>query len=255
MRIDIRLHAPQRALVLPVHYNHLIQAAIYRHLDEALATWLHDEGFRFEKRLFKLFTFSRLYARNRRFDSERRELHLQGSVHLRIGTMHHDFMLSFIKHLMQNPKMRLGSQVCTVMDVEMERYTFPEGPAKVRALSPLTVYSTEEINGRKKTRFYTPFEEAFNRGIRDNLLRKARAFWGQTVELPPLSEVVIRPLKVEKRDQVIASYKGFWIKGWMGIYEINLPQPYFDLAYCAGLGAKNAQGFGMVKLCCSSHSN
>ena len=36
------------------------------------------------------------------------------------------------------------------------------------------------------------------------------------------------------------------IKGWTGLYEVNLPEPYFRLAYDARLGSKNAQGFGMV---------
>jgi CRISPR-associated endoribonuclease Cas6 len=38
------------------------------------------------------------------------------------------------------------------------------------------------------------------------------------------------------------------IKGWTGLYEVKLPEPYFRLAYDAGLGSKNAQGFGMVEV-------
>jgi CRISPR-associated endoribonuclease Cas6 len=30
------------------------------------------------------------------------------------------------------------------------------------------------------------------------------------------------------------------------LYEVNLPEPYFWLAYDAGFGSKNAAGFGMV---------
>ncbi len=235
-------------LALPVHYNHMIQAVIYRHLDEALAEWLHDEGFRFEKRLFKLFTFSRLYGRRRVFDAERGEIRWRGPVHLRIGSMHHDFMLSFAKHLMRKPRVRLGWSTCEVVEVAVERYSVPSGPVRVQAVSPITVYHTEEVEGRRRTHYYTPFDAAFNEGIRKNLLRKARAFMGEGVALPALPEEVIRPIRVRERDQVVARYKNFWIKGWMGVYELHLPADYFDLAYCAGLGSKNAQGFGMVRL-------
>ena len=36
------------------------------------------------------------------------------------------------------------------------------------------------------------------------------------------------------------------IKGCTDLYEVKLPEPYFRLAYEAGFGAKNAQGFAMV---------
>jgi CRISPR-associated endoribonuclease Cas6 len=44
----------------------------------------------------------------------------------------------------------------------------------------------------------------------------------------------------------VLNFKGTVIKGWTGLYEVKLPEPYFRLAYDAGLGAKNAQGFGCV---------
>jgi hypothetical protein len=56
----------------------------------------------------------------------------------------------------------------------------------------------------------------------------------------------VKPRKVGKTDQQILNFKGFWIKGWTGLYEAKLPDPYFRLAYDAGLGSKNSQGFGMV---------
>jgi len=51
---------------------------------------------------------------------------------------------------------------------------------------------------------------------------------------------------VSNRNLVVANFKGTWIKGWTGLYELNLPEPYFTIAYDTGLGAKNSQGFGMV---------
>ena len=46
----------------------------------------------------------------------------------------------------------------------------------------------------------------------------------------------------------IIRFKGTVIKGWMGTFEVRLPEPYFTLAYEAGLGAKNSQGFGMIQV-------
>ena len=53
---------------------------------------------------------------------------------------------------------------------------------------------------------------------------------------------------VSKRNEAIVNFKGTWVKGWMGLYELSLPEPFFTLAYNAGLGSKNSQGFGMVEV-------
>ena len=50
-------------IVLPIQYNHIIQAMIYSILDDELAHFLHEKGFQTEKRTFKMFTFSRLKGR------------------------------------------------------------------------------------------------------------------------------------------------------------------------------------------------
>ena len=46
----------------------------------------------------------------------------------------------------------------------------------------------------------------------------------------------------------ITRYGAAPVKGWTGIYELDLPEPFFLLAYDAGLGSKNPQGFGMVEV-------
>ena len=55
-----------------------------------------------------------------------------------------------------------------------------------------------------------------------------------------------RALKVSNKDAKIVYYRDFVIKGWLGIYEIEGDPRLLKLAYSAGLGAKNSQGFGMI---------
>jgi CRISPR-associated endoribonuclease Cas6 len=52
---------------------------------------------------------------------------------------------------------------------------------------------------------------------------------------------------VGKQDLRILKYRETVIKAWTGIYELDLPEPFFLLAYESGLGSKNSQGFGMVE--------
>jgi CRISPR-associated endoribonuclease Cas6 len=82
--------------------------------------------------------------------------------------------------------------------------------------------------------------------MKSALGRKAKALeWTAEVD-EDLRGAYVKPYKVKMADQKILDFKGTVIKGWTGLYEVKLPEPYFRLAYDAGFGAKNAQGFGMV---------
>ncbi len=50
------------------------------------------------------------------------------------------------------------------------------------------------------------------------------------------------------KDKVIAKYKGFYLDGWKGRYKLKGKRKYLNFLYQVGLGAKNAQGFGMFKV-------
>lgn len=243
MRIKLHLR-PRDPLFLPIHYHPILQGVIYRNLDEALATWYHERGYAYHRRRFKLFTFSRLFARNRLFDRENGKIVFVGTVHFHVGAVDTEFLESFASFLVRKGKIRMGRQVCDVVGVEVEVPPPHARPVRVRTLSPVTVYRTHEsASGKRKTRFYHPEEKEFAELVLGNLERKARALWGKA---PPLEEAWIRPVRVGK--QVITYFKGTLIKAWDGKFEVNLPEPYFRLMLDAGLGAKNAQGFGMVEV-------
>ena len=249
MRISITLDPERGILRLPVHYHHLIQGMIYSGLDKALAQWLHGEGFRHGKRHFKLFTFSRLLSRKRSFDPLTRFIEFHGRVTLKIGAMDSQVLESLVLHLVREPEVILNETLCRLLSVEVEIPPQVQGPVRVRALSPITVYSTLfTAEGKKKVYYYCPWEEDFSQKVLENLRRKAQAYYGKGEGLPSLDGSYIKPLKVSKRNEAIVNFKGTWVKGWMGLYELSLPEPFFTLAYNAGLGSKNSQGFGMVEV-------
>lgn len=65
MRIRFDFELPGGKITLPIHYNYLVQAMIYKSISERLADFLHTRGFVYEKRQFKLFTFSKLFGEYR----------------------------------------------------------------------------------------------------------------------------------------------------------------------------------------------
>lgn len=248
MRISFVLQPEHGALTVPIHYNHLIQGAIYRNLDESLAEWLHSEGYVHGKRRFKLFTFSRLLSKTCRYDPSSKTLQIKGPFTLKIGSLDVDFLESLVLHVVKKGGLRLNGINCAVVSAEVEMPVKASGPVLVRALSPIVVYSTlEDATGKKKTYYYNPWEKEFGAKILENLKRKWAALKGKE-GLPPLEKAYLKPVKVSKRNEAIVLFKGTVIKGWTGLYELSLPEPLFQIAYDTGLGSKNSQGFGMVEV-------
>ncbi len=246
MRCVIELGTTNSVFRLPLAYNSLLQGFIYRHLDKLLSTWLHEEGTPLGKRRFRFFTFSRLLGK---YHIEGDRIEFSGPVKFHIGSVHEKLLQSLAEHLLKNPQVQLGNSSCEIRSIEVEPLPDLSGPVKVRTLSPITTYSTLTAgDGRKKTYYYNPFEREWEEQLLANLKRKARALgWGEA-RLAGLEGAHIRPVRVDKRNLRIMRYRNTVIKGWTGVYELALPKPFFLLAYDAGLGAKNPQGFGMVEV-------
>jgi len=221
---------------------------IYANLDRALSEWLHEKGHAYGQRRFKLFTFSRLFGKR---EMRNGRVRFDGPAHFYLSAVDSEVLGSFAEHLLTKPAVRLGSAECRVAEVgvEPEPRIDPAKPVLVKAISPITAYSTLQApNGRKKTYYYAPQEKEWSEALVANIARKAKALeWAADVD-EDLRGAYVKPYKVKMADQKILDFKGTVIKGWTGLYEGKLPEPYFRLAYDAGFGAKNAQGFGMVEV-------
>lgn len=247
LRVIFKFH-PEKPLVLPIHYNHLIQAAIYRNLDTKLAEWLHLEGYSYGKRQYKFFTFSRIIASKRRYDPHSRNLHIEGEFSLKVASPNIQFLESLATNLVKKGHIKVHRQVCVLLAAEVEMPIEVSGPVIVRALSPIVTYTTMlDSLGRRKTYYYSPWEDEFAEKIFDNLQRKWVALYGENKPIS-IEKAYIKPVKVNKHNEAIVKFKETVIKGWTGIYELYLPSPWFELAYDSGLGSKNSQGFGMVEV-------
>lgn len=85
----------------------------------------------------------------------------------------------------------------------------------------------------------------YSKLISDNLKKKYRAFYKGN---PPDDKFEIKVEKVSSNSLKIIDYKGFTIKGWLGVYRIRAHPELAKLGWDAGLGAKNPQGFGMFEV-------
>ena len=232
--------------VLPINYNHLIQGFIYRHLDEHLATELHEDGLKDpeSRRRFKFFTFSRLIPLKKP-KVEKGKILFSSPIVLIVASPLKEFIQSMANHLIREETVKLGRETFLIDSISVEAPPPYREKVLVRALSPIAVYSTLKApTGKRKTYYYSPFEEEFEALIIENLNKKYRTLRGEDATFSGS----VKPFKVSSHNQRIVIYKGTVIKGWDGVYELSLPPELFSLAFEAGLGSKNSQGFGCVEV-------
>lgn len=246
MRLTISfLPLGEDPISLPLHYNYLLQAFIYNHISSRMSSFLHSRGYIYGKRKFKLFCFSRLGGKFKLLP-DRGEIRFTDGVSLDISSPARDFIQEFGETLAREPEVEIAGNLLVVNSIEVHFRPSVGPTADVRMVSPVTIYSTlYSAGGVKKTYYYSPFEEEFCSLTRENLVKKYAVFYGSR---PCCDDFEIKPLKVDKRCEKIVKYKGTVVKGWMGQYRLSGSPELIALAYDAGLGAKNSQGFGMFEM-------
>ena len=239
MRIEINLSA-ETPLILPKSHNHLLQGFIYSLLDPLLRKRLHKEGYPYEKRRFKLFTFSRLLGKVKMF---KEYFQFNPPLKLIISSPKDEILQSLAEGLLKSPEVILGKNTVYIDSINVAARSSFNHEVTIKMLSPVTIRSTlYGADGSKKSYYYSPFEKEFCRLIKENLRKKYKIVFNKN--LGHDFEFSIKPQKVPPSCEKIIIYKGTVIKAWMGIYEIKGNPEVIALSYDTGLGAKNSQGFG-----------
>lgn len=140
MRVKLTLMARGPKATLPLNYNHAVAGLIYRTLgnaSEEFAAMLHDEGFKAERRTFKLFTFSRLFATRSRVAGDRLLLE-SPAVELLVSSPVADFVEHFVSGSFQSDVFNIAGAEFTL--AEAETIAPPEYSERMafRALAPIT---------------------------------------------------------------------------------------------------------------------
>lgn len=227
---------------LPEQYNKILQAAILNWLgDGAYASFLHDQGYQCEKRTFKLYTFSGISGAHE-YDGRGRKIVFSDKVQFYLSFYTDESHAMILKNIEEKKSLRLGNQFLSLFDCELveERYV----DCLVETVSPVSIHSTFELaDGRKKTYYYSPFERDFSEMIRQNLLRKYEALYGEAAEDDSFRIV---PEKGQKMKRVTIYYNRFVIQGWKGMFRLYGSEELIRMALLSGIGARNGIGFGCV---------
>lgn len=242
MRVDIELGFKEK-LVLPIQYNYIMQAVVLKWLgDENYSKFVHNKGYEYNKRRYKMYTFSKVFGKFK-IDKASDTITFFNKANFTVSSADDEFLIYFVAHILRNHKFQINFQEVRVNKSETG---FPKvgGKAKVYTKSPIVAYSTFEIENRKKTYYYSPYEKDFSEMLRKNLINKYKALHGAE---PEDTSFTITTLNNDKLSESVVRYKDIVIKGWNGEFFMEGSPELLQLAYDTGLGSKNSQGFGCVE--------
>lgn len=244
MQIHINLEQKKEPLVLPIHYNHLLQSAIYSTLLPENASFFHNEGYIAGGRRYKLFTFSRLTGRYQ-VNKKQGNISFPEGMKLVISSPSKMFCHSIVNGLISANSIRIGKVTAKVGSIKLEEPKVIDSKLALKTLSPIVTYSTLlKPDGSKYTVYFQPGEPEFNKQLTNNLKKKYQANYNDKAPAGDLNIKVYGSTRLH-----VMKYKDIIIKGYSCSLKLFGPPELLQVALDAGLGSKNSQGFGCMALC------
>ena len=228
-------------LQLPQQYNKILQAALLNWLnDESYAGFLHHDGYRCEKRIYKLYAFSNIFG-NYRINRQDRTITFYDQIQIYLSFYTEESHQLILNNIQDQRPIRFGGDWYALLKCELIQEKMQ--PCIVKALSPVTVHSTLlSGEGKKKTYYFSPEEKEFFDQIRSNLCRKYVSIYERE---PKDTDFFVRLFGRERREVTIL-YDRFVIRGYMGRFVLDGSHELIRLALLSGLGARNGIGMGFV---------
>ena len=227
-------------IILPIHYNNILQGFIYNNMNERLADFLHEKGFDFKGRNFKFFSFSRILTRG---EKEGRSLNFGRTIDFVVSSPLEEFCQSVSNNMLFSDKLRIGRNYVRFKNLEVLDSLVEGNSLIVSTLSPIVTYSTFiKPNGKKYTQYFRTDNENFHKLVRENLLKKYNIFYQENLEDIDFSLELIG----EEMTNLVY-YKKTIVKGISGKFKLEGEKKALELALSTGLGSKNSQGFGLVQ--------
>jgi len=244
MKVKITLTSSDE-ISLPTGFSRHLQAIIYNFLDRVSAQWLHEKGFKFENRSFKLFTFSSFFEKPK-FLKDKKIFIFPKEVSFLISSPIKWVIEQVVYNITIAEKIKLGDNVTMVSAIEIiEDDDIIQNKIRIKTITPIEVHSTIlDENGSKKTYYYSPVEIKFFDLINKNLQKKWVAYHQE--DCP--HNLKISPVRSDLCRKNIRTFKGIIIEGWTGHFWIEGNPEFLKLGLSAGLGSRNSQGFGMVDI-------
>ncbi len=231
-------------LVLPLSHHHVLQGFLYHILEgnPEFSAFLHDTGYQYDAHNYKLFCFGLLQGSYR---VQVPNIIFEGDVVLEVRSPFPDFIALLAKQITQQKEFALHGQAIKIVELMQEETSISKSNILVKMQAPLCLSKTI-YNGEKKfTQYATPLDSDFSAQMNQNFVRKYRAAY----HCEPPCDIKIEAERVSSKDKYVTKFKNqIYITAWRGVYRLQGSPAALTFLYDTGLGARNAQGFGMFDL-------
>ncbi|KXG77806.1 hypothetical protein AN618_08180 [Fervidicola ferrireducens] len=233
----------EEPVVLPWNYPHLLHGYLYGAIARAnpeFGSFLHEQGFVEGNHRYKMLVFSKIFSRESRA--------LPGGLKVTppltwwFSSPLNAPIEALVKTMLLEGEVRLGNIRLYVEKVEVEGIPDISERMLCETISPVVASTGIKEEGRLVKRFLSPDETDFRRVIEVNLLRKAKALG---ISFDHALNINFEP--VGKWRSRLFTVQGTNVKGYEGRFVIEGDKNLIQLAYEAGIGERNSQGFGMLR--------
>lgn len=245
MRLELTFESLKDNITLPIHYNFYIQSLIYRILSPIISTKLHNQGFKFERRSFKFFTFSKIIEKGIKTKINGEYFLLfKNSISFIFSSPIDEIVSDLGERSLKEREFNLLKNKIYLSKIRIITTPRIENTLKIKFLSPVTIHSTVKLpDGKKRSIYYKPMESPFEDLINKNLIKKFKTLFNRE---PENIELKIKPILFSfKKNFHLIKFKNTPIEAYDGIFELTGSDELIKLSYDTGLGDRNSEGFGL----------
>lgn len=223
---------------LAYDYQYWLASMLLKRLkagNEELANFLHSHT------SYKYYTFSNLILEDRKRTKDGLQF---TKSHFIISAPDEDFIKGFATGLLHDPEFSLGKSLFVVKEIQiMKREEIPT-ICTMKTISPIYVKTNRKTkDGNLKETDLTPNDGKFHENLHKNLIKKYRKRYGKEPKEDHFEIIKIYNQK-ERRYKIKNCYR----KCTEMTFNIQGSKAILQFAYEAGLGEKNAMGFGCVEV-------
>lgn len=246
MIYKITLETSKRNVIIPFNYQYPMSCWIYnliKQVDGGFSDFIHNAGYEFENKHFKLFSFSNLY--DFKYDVTKLGLKMKSkTIVFKIGFLSNEVALNVIQGLFNQQQLRLGQMYFKVKNVSISNPTVETEIIKLRTKSPLVIKNYNQ-------KYLEPYEDEYENIFEKNLKRKyaiaTQKGWLLKTELNQKLSIRLLSKKPKKQGIKIKHEKNQVI-GYQYKFELTAPKVLIETGLLAGFGSQNAQGFGFCEI-------
>ena len=219
-------------------YQELIQGIIFSLISKnELGKKYHDEGYRYDKKVFKCFTFSNLLGK---FTIKDKKIIFNEYFAFYIASQDEAFIEAIYTTLISNQYLFFGKTAVEIVGVELIKDRIFKGTKLItlNTLSPVLVYSTTN----NYSTYYKLSDVKAQEYILKNIEDKAKAYGY------PIDEIIFNIKEVHNERKRMIEFKNCYYCCYSG--EIVVETNYETLLFVlnCGLSSKGSAGFGMMQV-------